>query len=238
MTVRSKDRATREPNFWPWLVAAWLLVVALYAFPMYQTRPGMSIAQSLVQSVSHWLTPAFLCIGVWSLTARVTWPPRSTARFLAIHLAAGLLFTSAWFAVDMAFIIRGLGAKAGWILAQSFEGFQLIDGLFFYAMIVFGSYAIRMVGRLRVEEARVARAESLRVGAELAALRGQLNPHFLFNTLHTLTVLVRRDPVTAEHALERLGDMLRYVLDVKRSAREDVALADEMRFGYTAAYTP
>src|SRR5947209_11891125 len=97
-------------------------------------------------------------------------------------------------------------------------------------MIVFGSYAIRMVGRVRVEEARVARAESLRVGAELAALRGQLNPHFLFNTLHTLTALVRRDPATAEHALERFGDMLRYVLDVKRSRREDGTLADELQF--------
>jgi sensor histidine kinase YesM len=66
--------------------------------------------------------------------------------------------------------------------------------------------------------------------AELSALRGQLNPHFLFNTLHTLTALVRRDPQTAEHALEQFGGMLRYVLDVKRSAREDVTLADEMHF--------
>jgi LytS/YehU family sensor histidine kinase len=97
-------------------------------------------------------------------------------------------------------------------------------------LIAAGSYVIRITSRLREQEARAARADALRMRAELAALRGQLNPHFLFNTLHTLTALVRRDPDTAEHALERFGDMLRYVLDVKRSAREDVTLGDEMQF--------
>src|SRR4029078_5856777 len=108
--------------------------------------------------------------------------------------------------------------------------FQAIDGLFFYGLIAAASYVIRIATRLREQEARVARAETLRMRAELAVLRGQLNPHFLFNTLHTLTALVRRDPETAERALERFGDMLRYVLDVKRSQREDVTLAGEMQF--------
>jgi sensor histidine kinase YesM len=99
-----------------------------------------------------------------------------------------------------------------------------------YAVIAGGCYVIRIMGQLREQEALAARAEALRVRAELSALRGQLNPHFLFNTLHTLTALVRREPATAEQALERFGDMLRYVLDVKRAAREDVTLAEEMEF--------
>ena len=106
----------------------------------------------------------------------------------------------------------------------------MLDAVLFYGILSTGSYLIGAVSRLREQEARAAKAESLRMRAELAALRGQLNPHFLFNTLHTLTALVRRDPETAERALERFGDMLRYVLDVKRSAREDVTLADEMQF--------
>src|SRR5205823_12795209 len=99
-----------------------------------------------------------------------------------------------------------------------------------YGVIAGVSYLIRVGVLLREREAAAARADALRVRAELAALRGQLNPHFLFNTLHTLTALVRRDPATAEHALEQFGDMLRYVLGVKRSRREDGTLADELQF--------
>jgi sensor histidine kinase YesM len=205
-------------------------VVVLFAFPMVQTQPGVGVAQALIQSVSHWLTPTIMCVGIWKLSEKLAWPPRSTPRFVAIHALLAIVFSSVWLGVDVSFIILGVGLRAALVLARSFEGFQWIDGLFFYAMIAAGSYAVRMVGRLRAEEARVARAESLRMRAELAALRGQLNPHFLFNTLHTLTALVRRDPATAENALERFGDMLRYVLDVKRSEREDVTLADEMDF--------
>jgi LytS/YehU family sensor histidine kinase len=55
------------------------------------------------------------------------------------------------------------------------------------------------------EEERSARARALQAEAELTALRAQLNPHFLFNTLHTLLALVREDPARAEKALEHGG---------------------------------
>ena len=139
-------------------------------------------------------------------------------------------FALIWLGVEISLIASSTGYRLAWEITRQFAGFQAFDGTFFYGLIAAGSYVIRIASRLREQEARAARADALRMRAELAALRGQLNPHFLFNTLHTLTALVRRDPDTAEHALERFGDMLRYVLDVKRSAREDVTLGEEMQF--------
>jgi LytS/YehU family sensor histidine kinase len=127
-------------------------------------------------------------------------------------------------------IAFGTGFRAAIAITRTFAVFEIFDGVIFYSVIAAVSYVVRIATRLREQDARLARADALRMRAELAALRGQLNPHFLFNTLHTLTALVRRDPDTAEHALERFGDMLRYVLDVKRSAREDVTLGDELEF--------
>ena len=75
-----------------------------------------------------------------------------------------------------------------------------------------------------------AQAESALARAELAAISGKLNPHFLFNTLNTLIALTRKDPRAAEAALLRFAGMLRYVLDSKRSAADRVALADEVQF--------
>ena len=74
------------------------------------------------------------------------------------------------------------------------------------------AYAAALVVRLRDEEARLARLAELQTRAELKALRARLDPHFLFNTLHSLLALVRRDPRAAEEALERFGDLLHYVL--------------------------
>src|SRR3954462_12708536 len=104
-------RDSTQPNFWPWLVAAWLTVVILYTVPMQQTQPGVTLIQALARSVTHWSTPALMCIGGWWLTGRLAWPPRSTSRFLFAHLAAAVVFSTLWFAVDMTFIIRGLGTK-------------------------------------------------------------------------------------------------------------------------------
>ena len=92
------------------------------------------------------------------------------------------------------------------------------------------AYAARNAERVREESARSARAEALRARAELAALRTQLNPHFLLNTLHTLLGLVRREPALAERALERLGELMYYGLRLHRQGVDQVSLREEWDF--------
>jgi LytS/YehU family sensor histidine kinase len=70
--------------------------------------------------------------------------------------------------------------------------------------------------------------QRLTTEAELRALRSQLNPHFLFNALHSLGALIRHDGAAAERAVERLGDLLRYTLDA--GADGDVSLRREWEF--------
>jgi len=67
----------------------------------------------------------------------------------------------------------------------------------------------------------------LALAAQLAALRAQLNPHFLFNSLNSIAELVRSDPERAEECVERLAEILRYVL--KGTQADLVPLADELR---------
>jgi LytS/YehU family sensor histidine kinase len=62
----------------------------------------------------------------------------------------------------------------------------------------------------------------------LDALRARLNPHFLFNALHTLSAVVRFRPALAESAIERLGDMLRYTL--KENGSGVVDFSEEYEF--------
>ena len=62
------------------------------------------------------------------------------------------------------------------------------------------------------------------------ARSAQLNPHFLFNALHSITALVRVDPAAGERALEEFAALLRYVLDVNRERNEEVTLEAELGF--------
>ncbi|MEH6434930.1 sensor histidine kinase [Massilia sp. DD77] len=72
--------------------------------------------------------------------------------------------------------------------------------------------------------------QRLLIASELNALRSKLNPHFLFNTLHSIIALTRKDPDAAETALFQFSDMLRYVLDTEKSGSDRVTLDAELDF--------
>jgi len=59
-------------------------------------------------------------------------------------------------------------------------------------------------------------------------LKTQIQPHFLFNTLHTISELIHEDPAAADHMVTRLGDLLRMAVD--DGDRQEVALRDELAF--------
>ena len=74
-------------------------------------------------------------------------------------------------------------------------------------------------------------AEDRASRARIRALTAQMNPHFLFNTLHSLAALLRRDPAAAESVLQRLGGLLRYGID-----RGDSLLLLEEEWQFTKSY--
>jgi signal transduction histidine kinase len=81
---------------------------------------------------------------------------------------------------------------------------------------------------LRDRQLKSMELESLLHQAQLQALRSQLNPHFLFNTLHSIAELVHENPKLAEQLILRLGELLRQVL--QSSTLPDVPLAEELDF--------
>jgi len=82
--------------------------------------------------------------------------------------------------------------------------------------------------RIFVMQGRERELRELAVSAQLAALRAQVNPHFLFNSLNSIAQLISTDPVKAEACVERLADIFRYMLT--RTQAEFVPLAEELEF--------
>ncbi len=98
--------------------------------------------------------------------------------------------------------------------------------LLVYAAIVSLGYMWEYYRKNQLNRLKASQLEARLSQARLEALQNRLNPHFLFNTLHTILALVRKDPETAEGMLTGLSDLLRKALDT--SNLQEVPLKDEL----------
>ncbi len=124
-----------------------------------------------------------------------------------------------------------LGWSMGWRLLSDFHFVDMFEGLesCWLALIAFcATHAVLMYAfELRNEQARHAEARAAARDAELRALRYQLQPHFLFNTLNAVSGLVAEARnAEAQAMIARLGDFLRTTLDA--DASHEVVLAEEL----------
>ena len=103
----------------------------------------------------------------------------------------------------------------------------LLD-LLAYSSIVGLAHSVHFYRRFREREHRALLLESNLANARLHALRAQLQPHFLFNSLNAIAALLRRDPRLAEATLLSLSELLR--LSLSQSERQEVALREEIHF--------
>jgi two-component sensor histidine kinase len=218
----------RSFRFWLVYGVAWLPYAASYV-ALFVSHLGQTFPGAIKASILNVLPEALLGVGVVAVCQRLPWSPDHRVRFLSVHLLLASFYVALWSSLPSFIygleqrIENGAWNPQGLSLQRGFFG-----GLVIYVTIAAIVYAVQTTERLRAEEARATRAESLQTRAELEALRAQLNPHFLFNTLHSLMALVRHDSQAAEDALERLAALLRHTL-MTRDA-EDVRLSEELDF--------
>lgn len=103
----------------------------------------------------------------------------------------------------------------------------LLD-LLAYGAIAGLAHSVHFYGRFREREHRALLLESNLSNARLGALRAQLQPHFLFNSLNAIATLLRRDPRQAEATLMSLSELLRLALS--QSDKQELTLREEMKF--------
>ncbi len=144
---------------------------------------------------------AALTFVVYRLVRRMPWPRPFRLRFAPLHLVLAPTCGLMWL-----------------VLTTSIE--RLVVGSYVYGVVAGISYAVEAT-------ARAARAEAAESRAQLAALRGQLHPHFLFNALHAVVQLIPIDPTRAAEAAELVASLLRTTVE---EGRNEVTLGDEWDF--------
>ncbi len=183
--------------------------------------------------------PQFVRATMWALQAPLILKLREK-----LPLSRGGWFGGVGFHLGMSFVVMAtyyLGRIFSYLLffdklsegfwehaLGGFYGRNVIDMAFYWGVLAFG-YGLELHQRYKNEELKAAQLEARLVETELKALREQLHPHFFFNTLNTVSVLVREGHNAAAVTLiARLSALLRLSLD--RTRLHEVTLREEMEF--------
>jgi signal transduction histidine kinase len=228
----SETKPFSGARFWRWYLLAWLDLAGLYSV-VYLIAGRYSILKAVTGAVFAVIPLALLGIGVLAVFRRLDWSTVPRASLVGTHVPLALVYGIAAAGLNHG-MFRGLSLInlelfGPVVFHLEYFAWECLMGVLIYGVLAGVCYAILLQARVREQEARAARAAALQTQAELRALRAQLNPHFLFNTLHSVLALVRHDPRAAEEALEQFGDLLRYTLDTQKKG-EVVALRDELAF--------
>ena len=208
----------------------WTAVGVVFALPSLagDGKWWPHLLSSFAQWWSWGLTAAFI---VW-IDRRLPLSDRQLPQRIGLHVILSAPVTAAYL-----YLLAAVSALAGvgsWRAAYDPQTLtNALRGMFLWSWLVYwlilGAWqAHQYYGRYLSSELRMERLERLFTEARLNSLRMQLDPHFLFNALNTISSQVDRDPRMARTMIERLGDLLRRSLELRD--KEEIPLAEELAF--------
>jgi two-component system LytT family sensor kinase len=188
--------------------------------------------EALFWALTEWYLWAALCPLVFWLARRFPVGRATWARHLPVHVGAFLVVHALH---EVAYVVlerrAGMDGGTGHSLGQAvvlYLGKRAAFNSLVYSGMVALQHMSALYRRYAERERITLQLETKLARAQLEALKIQLQPHFLFNTLNTISALLHRDPEAADRVLTRLGDLLR--LSLQHSGRQEVMLRQELEF--------
>ena len=235
-------------RLWAIVLIGWVLIGLTFTLNYYLYadhyvfifKKQPTFIEMLVWELPYWLLWAALSPLAFKITRRHRIERGRWTASLAVHLCACVL---------LSFIHRAAYLLIGWMLnVVAYRTIptlpDLFNFLFFFNMptalmsygtILLVSHVLDYYQQYQEEElkasrlkAELAQAQLQVAQAQLQALKMQLHPHFLFNTLNSISALLDEDVEAADEMLARLGDLLR--LTLANSGAQEVTLQEELEF--------
>lgn len=226
-------RSSSTTAKWTLIALGWTFYGLFFASQSMVGQVYMGRPTRAGSTVASWL----LCAALWfavtplilPLARRFPLDRRSWFRNVLFHILIGVTL-SVLLLFIYAVLSRALGLVSGrQSLSESFRGLlvsNLHAEILTYWMIIGISQTIDYYRKYRERELRASQLETKLAQAQLDALRMQLHPHFLFNTLNSISVLMADDVKSARRMLTRLGDLLRASLATEHT--HEVTLKEEL----------
>jgi two-component system sensor histidine kinase AlgZ len=222
---------------------AWIPLAVLLLY-LLASPGGMSLPQAMAMVLPLCLIYAFMCLSAWYSCRGAPLGTSTFSRLALTHLLAALVISGIWvlIAKALASLLASLQMFRG--LDQRFapdSPLLFASGVMIYLLAVALHYVLLSVEHARELEKREIQARVLARDSELKALKAQVNPHFLFNSLNSISALTSIDAGRAREMCIQLADFLRKTLGMGEKTviplREELALVrsflsvEKVRFG-------
>ncbi len=218
------------------IAGAWALLGVFFASQNYLAgayrRPRMSWRDAATYPAVTCAIWALLTPGILWLAQRFPFESGLRLRAALVHAPAAVLFSVAHVAATVAILVRVYAGRPNPMPAGRMFGIFLLGNahtnVLTYAVLVGASHVYLYYARYRERELRASQLEAQLAQSQLQVLKMQLHPHFLFNTLHSISALMHEDVEAADRMMARLSDLLRMTLE--RAGSQEVPLREELDF--------
>jgi len=206
--------------------ALWIVYSFVAAIPL-KYNAGIPFSWALTGTLCNNAFMALLSIPAWLIVIRwmdsYSWPWK-----IAAHLMIGPLYAMVDYQFNVQLIVWFSGGGAALRPVTSAFGWMLTWNFLLYVLQFAIYHGVVTLTRLRLKERQTLELLSLSKEMELAALKSQINPHFFFNILNSISAMASHDAEEARIMIAQLGDLLRYATDMSRN--DFVPLRDEVAF--------
>lgn len=205
----------------------WAIVAVISINLLY-----IGTAIGLSASVADGFTFSFLLAGLgltfWYPARYIPIEKYSTAKVIIGHGVGAIITTAVWILAGYFLMVGVFGFKNNYpAFLYSTLSWRILIGLLFYSLFVSFYYMIIYYTGFQERTVKEAELKSLVTEAELKSLKFQINPHFIFNSLNSMSALTEIDPVRAKTMIIKLADFLRFILKTneleKNKLREELA---------------
>ncbi|ABF39424.1 periplasmic sensor signal transduction histidine kinase [Candidatus Koribacter versatilis Ellin345] len=199
-----------------WLVLSFLEVITVYPMRISQGRP-LPFWMMFKDVFLHNLLGMVLTPGIYYLALKFPFSPRRILKPTMVHLSGSIFFafanTAQHYLMFPLHVSPDSYEKFTWMLFYGFMSYAwFLDTSTTYIPVLAIAYMCSYYQKYRENEMQKLRLDAQLAQAQLQFLRSQLNPHFLFNTLHSITSLMHFDIDAADKMMAQLSDLLRMAL--------------------------
>jgi sensor histidine kinase YesM len=205
-----------------WAVLAILFIQLIYI------GTDIGLTASVADGLVFTFLLALLGIPLWYPARYIPIEKNSPAKILGSHAVGAVFTTGLWILAGYISMVNILGISGEYpAFLYSTLPWRIFIGILFYSLFISFYYMIIYYVGFHERELKEAELKSLVTEAELRSLKFQINPHFIFNSLNSISALTEIDPARAKQMIIKLADFLRFIL--KTNELEKNKLSDELK---------
>lgn len=198
-------------------IILWVALSVIH-FSLLNLVYGLQTVVAAADSIVFNLLFAIIGSGLWFMVRYSNLQTKTVTELMVYHLSGAAVTIFAWLMIGYLILNSLFGDDE---IYRAFLGstitFRIITGIMFYALLVTSYYLLINFRELKEKIQREAQLTNLLKESELNMLRSQIRPHFLFNSLNSISSLTMTNPEKAQEMVIKLSEFMRYTLNLPDS---------------------